>query len=134
MTWEHMVILIIPAAMVRVFVWGRRRYCPAAVLGLIIVTVTDLSKANVLFAGFGRPAVVTAGTVLIISQGLLRSGVVNSLTRLSSGVGVSIPTVGDPHDAGGALFGIHQQGGALDLFLSIALRPAKQSGNPHPHF
>ncbi len=63
------------------FIWGRWRYDIVALIGLLIVTVTGIVPGDEAFSGFGHPAVITVAAVLIISRGLVNSGVIDVLTN-----------------------------------------------------
>jgi len=64
------------------FIWGRWRYDIVAISALLIVTVTGIIPANDAFSGFGHPAVITVAAILLLSRGLLNSGMIDVLTGL----------------------------------------------------
>ena len=63
------------------FIWGKWRYDIVALIALLIVTVTGIVPGREAFAGFGHPAVVTVAAVLILSRGLINSGVIDVITN-----------------------------------------------------
>jgi di/tricarboxylate transporter len=67
------------ALVLALFVWGRWRYDVVALLALLIVTITGIVPGSEAFVGFGHPAVVTVAAVLIVSQGLQNSGIIDVL-------------------------------------------------------
>lgn len=62
------------------FIWGRWRYDVVAVIALLVVTVTGTVPADEAFAGFGHPAVITVAAVLLLSRGLMNSGLVDVIS------------------------------------------------------
>ena len=56
------------------FIWGKVRYDALAIGALFVLVVLEIIPANDAFAGFAHPAVVTVALVLIIIQGLKKSG------------------------------------------------------------
>ena len=73
------------------FVWGKWRYDIVSIIALCTLFIADLllgkEKSNLIidtdniFSGFGHPAVITVAAVLIISQALRNSGVVDLISR-----------------------------------------------------
>lgn len=61
--------------------WGRWRPDAVAVLVPIALVATGLSRPEEAFAGFGNPAVVALGGVLVLSAALERTGVAASVSR-----------------------------------------------------
>ncbi|MCY4579041.1 MAG: SLC13 family permease, partial [Chloroflexi bacterium] len=58
------------------FVSGKIRYDIVALGALLILTVLRIIPASVAYHGFGHPAVVTVGAVLVLSKVLENSGVI----------------------------------------------------------
>ena len=59
MTQDQLLILVILAATVVMFVWGRWRHDMVALGSLLACVVSGLLPSAEAFAGFGHPAVVT---------------------------------------------------------------------------
>ncbi len=59
------------------FIIGRWCYDLVALLALLAVTITSVVPSNEAFTGFGHPAVVIVAAVLVVTHGLLNSGVVD---------------------------------------------------------
>ena len=74
-------LLIILAATVAMFLWGRWRHDMVAAGSLFACVLTGLVAPAEAFAGFGHPAVVTVACVLVLSRGLQDSGAVDLLAR-----------------------------------------------------
>ncbi|UTW12424.1 SLC13 family permease [Marinobacterium rhizophilum] len=63
------------------FVWGKYRHDVVAAIALGLCVLTGLVGPEDAFAGFGHPAVVTVAAVLVISDALRRSGVVDMIVQ-----------------------------------------------------
>lgn len=62
-------------------IWGRWRYDLVAFSALLIAVIAGAVPSGQAFTGFGHPAVVVIALVLILSQGLSNSGVIDLLAR-----------------------------------------------------
>jgi len=62
-------------------IWGRWRYDVVAFSALLVGVVIGVVPVKEAFSGFGHPAVVVIALVLMISQGLSNSGVIELLAR-----------------------------------------------------
>ena len=78
---EETLILVILAATLAMFLWGRWRHDMVAVGSLLACVLTGLIPPNDAFSGFSHPAVITVACVLILSRVLQRSGVVDAIAR-----------------------------------------------------
>ncbi len=63
------------------FVWGKYRHDVVAAIALGLCVLTNLVTADQAFSGFGHPAVITVAAVLVISDALRRSGVVDMIAQ-----------------------------------------------------
>ncbi|MEH6577604.1 MAG: SLC13 family permease [Amphritea sp.] len=63
------------------FVWGKYRHDVVAAIALGLCIITGLVPADDAFSGFGHPAVITVAAVLVISDALRRSGVVDMVAQ-----------------------------------------------------
>ena len=122
------VVLILAAAMV-LFIWNRWRYDVVAVTALIAAIAAGIVPVEDAFAGFGHPAVITVAAVLMMSQALQRSGIVDYLASkiASRGQGAWTETVLTASVAAG-LSAFMNNVGALALMLPVAVRNAERSG------
>ena len=116
---------------VALFLWGRWRYDVVAVAALLLVTVTGLVPAGEAFSGFGHPAVVTVAAVLILSRGLMNSGLVDGIAALLGGIGRR-PSVQVAVLTGiTACFSAFMNNvGAIAVMLPVAVRISRKSGRP----
>ena len=87
MTLEQILIFSILFLVLVFFVWGRWRYDLVALLALLVAAFVGLVPPVQAFDGFGHPAVITVAAVLVVSRGLLNSGMVDFIVRLMSRVG-----------------------------------------------
>lgn len=62
------------------FMWGRWRHDVVAVMALLIMAVSGIVSGKNVFSGFGHPAVITVAAVLVLSRGLLNSGLIDMIT------------------------------------------------------
>lgn len=81
MTFEQSALFTILAAVFLLLVWGRWRYDLVAFAALLAGVLAGVVPADRAFSGFGHPAVVLVALVLVVSRGLVLSGVVDLLAR-----------------------------------------------------
>lgn len=81
MTQENLLVLVILAAAVILFVSERLRVDLIAMMVLITLRLTGLVSIEEAFSGFASPAVITVWAVYIVSGGLFRSGVADTLAN-----------------------------------------------------
>ena len=80
MNSEQIIATSILAGALLLFGWGRYRYDFVALLCLVLTVIAGLVPGEAAFSGFGHPAVITVAAVLVISQALKNSGVVDLVT------------------------------------------------------
>ena len=113
------------------FIWGKWRYDIVALMALLIATITGIVPTAEAFAGFGHPAVITVAAVLVISRGLINSGLIDAITNQLYKVGSNITlqitaltlTVA-------AISAFMNNVGALAIMLPVALQMARKNGHP----
>lgn len=81
MTAEQYQISAILVLTLGLFIWGKIRHDLVAGIALGLCVLAGLTPAEQAFLGAGHPAVVTVAAVLILSDGLRRSGVVDVMTQ-----------------------------------------------------
>jgi len=112
------------------FIWGRWRYDIVALISLLVVTVTGIVPGREAFSGFGHPAVVTVAAVLVISRGLVNSGVIDLITenlfRLGSNI---LLQVGALTLTVTILSAFMNNVGALAIMLPVAIHVARKNGS-----
>jgi len=131
MTFEAGIIFSVLLAALIMFVWERWRYDIVALLALLIAVIAGAVPADQAFAGFGHPAVITVAAVLVVSQGLQNSGVVDLCASWTSRVG-SAPILQVTALTGlvAVLSAFINNVGALSLLLPVAMRMARKSATP----
>jgi len=120
-------ILIILAATVGLFLWGRWRHDIVALACLLVCVLTGLVPSEQAFWGFGHPAVITVGCVLVLSWGLQSTGAVDLLARrilpASSGPTLTIAAI---TALGAVLSAFMNNVGALALLMPLAIQIANR--------
>lgn len=128
MNVDQIAIVIILLSAMAMFVWNRYRYDVVAGIALMASVYVGLIPADHAFEGFSHPAVITVAAVLVISQALQSSGVVElflsvlsrargSLSRqLAANCGITM-----------LLSAFMNNIGALALMLPITLRDAARA-------
>ena len=131
MSTDQLLLSVLILVAFGLFAWGRWRYDAVAAALLVIAVAAGLVPAALAFDGFANPAVVTVALVLILSRGLMASGLVDILASQLINVAVSpswmILIVGSIVAVVSAFM---NNVGALAFFLPItmtALRASKVS-------
>ena len=123
MTNPQILIFAILVAMMGLFLWGRFRHDVVALAALMACVITGLVPSGEAFAGFSHPAVITVACVLVLSQGLRKTGAVDWLARsilpLDAGrMTTMLALIG----LGAALSGFMNNVGAMALLMPIAVQ------------
>ncbi len=127
---ELVVFGVVALALV-LFITAPWRYDVVALLCALFLTVLGIIPADRLFAGFAHPAVITVAAVLMVSRGLQSSGLVELLAGWLSRVGDRITLQVAALSVLVAVCSAFMNNvGALALFLPVAIRMARKSGNP----
>ncbi|MDZ4731681.1 MAG: SLC13 family permease [Xanthomonadales bacterium] len=131
MTTEQIQILSILGATIAVFLWGRWRHDLVAMAGLLACVFAGLVPAASAFSGFGHPAVITVGCVLILSSGLQDTGVVDVLTRrvLPTKAGPML-TIASIMGLGAVLSAFMNNVGAMALLMPVAIQISRRLNLP----
>ena len=131
MTADQISLLLIIAATMIGFVWGRWRYDVVAGLALLTSVYAGVVPADAAFVGFGHPAVVTVAAVLVIGRALQNAGIVGWLVRI---LAPSRRTTTMQVAAGSGLTmllsAMMNNVGALALMLPVTLRNASRAKRP----
>ncbi len=128
---EAIVFGVLLVALV-MFVAGRIRYDIVALGALLILTVLQIVPASDAYRGFGHPAVVTVGAVLVLSKVLENSGVIDVMERWYSRIGKRL-TVQVLSLSGlvAVLSAFMNNVGALSLLMPLAIRVANIAKRPY---
>ncbi|MCP5459031.1 MAG: anion permease, partial [Gammaproteobacteria bacterium] len=131
MTLDQAIILGVLFGSLGCFIWGRWRYDVVALMALLLVAVTGLVPANQVFSGFGHPAVITVAAVLVISQALTNSGVVDEIgKKLSLLQGRRVMQIAALTGLVASCSAFMNNIGALALFMPLALQLCQQENRP----
>lgn len=125
MTQDQLLILLILAATVAMFLWGKWRHDMIALGALLACVVTGLIPDSHAFAGFGHPAVITVACVLVLSRGLQTSGAVDALTNsVLPAQGGAMVSMAALIGLGALLSGVMNNVGAMALLMPVAIQLA----------
>jgi di/tricarboxylate transporter len=131
MTWEQGALLAVLAATLAIFVIDRWRFDIVAVAALMICVLTGVIRADAAFAGFSSPAVVTVAMVLVITQTLARSGLVDDAARRCTDMAKTpAAQIGAICAFAAVLSAFMNNVGALALMMPLALSTARRNGYP----
>lgn len=124
----QIVVIIVIVSILTLFIRGRLRYDFVSLLGLLVLTYSKIIKPENAFAGFSHPALITVASVLVISNALSKTGLVDRLVSLigkgSSHPGVKILFL---MSITAALSAFMNNVGALALVMPVALKIAKEN-------
>ena len=128
MTVDQVSVFTILAGVLVFFVGGWFRYDFVAFGALFASVLLGIVPTDSAFSGFGNPAVVTVALVLMISEGLRQSGVVDIVAE-SIVPDTQSPTLLLAVIAGlaAALSGLMNNVGALALLMPVALHAARKN-------
>ncbi len=123
----QVLILVVLAATVAMFLWGRWRHDMVALAALLACVLAGLVPAQDAFAGFGHPAVITVACVLVLSRGLQVSGLVDILVRavLPARAGI-VPSLLVLVGLGAVLSSFMNNVGAMALLMPVAVQLARR--------
>jgi di/tricarboxylate transporter len=60
---------------------GKLRYDFISLSALVVLTLFNIIPADTAFSGFASPVVITVAAILVISKGLINSGIVDAITK-----------------------------------------------------
>ncbi len=134
MTTEQIIIFAVLGIALVLFVWGRFRYDIVACGALLTATLAGVVPAGDAFSGFGHPAVITVAAVLVISQALQNSGLLDIVAaRLAGLTGNTMVHIALMTGVGALISGFMNNVGALALLMPLALRNARANGQSPSH-
>ncbi len=113
------------------FASGKLRHDIVALIALVAVALAGLAEPAELLSGFGHPAVVTVAAVLVVSEALRTSGLVEVVVRRI--VPLTKTTAGHIAILTGVVAlasSFMNNVGALAIMLPVALATAAERGRP----
>lgn len=117
------VILIILSLTMVLFIWGKWRFDIVAMIALMLATALGVVPFSQVYAGLGNPAVITVACVMIISNAISRTGLLDSfvqkISRITknSQLHIAFLTI-----ITGVLSAFMNNVGALALMMPIAIQ------------
>ncbi len=81
MTTDQILLFAILGTVFGLLLWGRWRYDLVAFAALVAAVLLGVVPTERAFSGFGHPATVVVALVLVVSRGLVLSGVVELIAR-----------------------------------------------------
>ncbi|MCX2725865.1 SLC13 family permease [Roseibium salinum] len=128
MTFEQTALFLLFGAVFALLVWGRIRFDLVAFAALIVGAILGLVPSDQVFSGFGNSAVIIIALVLVVSRGLMNSGVVEMIaTRLLSSSRGLFGHIGLMAVVGAGLSGIINNVAALALLMPLDVEAAKKA-------
>ncbi len=113
------------------FIWDKIRYDVVALLALFALVVVGIVPAEEAFLGFGHPAVITVAAVLVVSQSLQNSGLVDIISRVLEKTGKNLTLqIGVLSGIVALASAFMNNIGALAILMPVAIHLARKSGNP----
>lgn len=80
MTNDQAILFALMASVLGMLLWGKWRYDLVAFAALVVGLILGVIPVEQAFSGFGHPAVIIIGLVLIVSRALSQSGAIEMLT------------------------------------------------------
>ena len=128
MSSDQIFLFVLLAAVFAMLLWGRVRYDVVAFCALIVAYLGGVIPKEEVFAGFGHPATVIIGLVLIVSRGLFRSGAIEVIARhlvsASRSVGAHIAVMSS---VAAAMSAVMNNVAALALLMPVDLQAATKA-------
>lgn len=129
MTQDQTILFALFGAVFALLLWGRFRYDLVAFTALLVGVVVGVVPTDQAFAGFGHPATIIVALVLVVSAGLVRSGVVFLITRTvvdaTRPLALHIVTMGG---VGAVLSAFMNNVAALALLMPVDVQTAHKAG------
>ncbi len=125
--YEQIVVFSIIVLILIFFIDGRIRYDFVSLGGLVVLIFSGVISPEDAFSGFSHPAIITVAAVLVISSGLVKTGVIdhivaalNKKSRSSSVIMTKLMMIT------ALLSGFMNNIGALALVLPVAIKVARE--------
>jgi di/tricarboxylate transporter len=131
MSADQAILFALFGAVFGLLLWGRIRYDLVAFSALIVAVLLGVVPTDEAFSGFGHPATMVVALVLVVSAGLVRSGVVYMITRTL--VDASRPLARHIAIMGGVgalLSAFMNNVAALALLMPVDIQTARKAGRP----
>jgi len=128
MTLDQYILFTLIGLIFIFLIWGKIRYDIVAFGSLVIAVILGAVPSDQVFAGFGHPAVIIIALVLIVSQGLSRSGAIELLARRVVDSTSSLQShVGRIAGISAALSAVMNNVAALALLMPVDMQAARRA-------
>ncbi len=118
-------IIIVLIATMALFIWGRWRYDVVAMIALMVSVAAGAVPFNQVYTGLSNPAVITVACVMVISQAITVSGVLNPLIRtIGTFTRKTVLHISSLSFLTAALSAFMNNVGALGLMMPVAIKSA----------
>ncbi len=111
------------------FAWGRIRHDITSIICLLVLVFTGVVPASEAFMGFAHPAVITVAMILIVSNGLQHSGLVDRVghwvLRMGNNTTLQVAALCSIVCVASAFM---NNVGALAIIMPVAIHVAHKSG------
>jgi di/tricarboxylate transporter len=130
-TVEQIGLISLLVVVLVLFIWGRWRYDLVAIGAMLAVALSGIIPPEGIFQGFGHPATITVAIVLVISRGLLNSGVIDILSeRALRAYRSTSLEIGASSTLAATLSAVMNNVGALALLMPAVIRTAVKEKRP----
>jgi di/tricarboxylate transporter len=127
MTHEQVLAFALIGAVVGMLIWDRLRYDIVALLGLIVGVVVGLIPAEAAFSGFSDDIVIIVGSALVVSAGVARSGVADTLIGpLAPWLNTPVRQIAVLGGTVALLSAVMKNIGALAILMPVAMQLARR--------
>jgi len=128
------VVFLLLASALILFIWGKIRYDFIALAILFVLSILRIIPVEDTFSGFGHPAVITVAAVMIVSQGLQNSGLIDLIARWLEKIGKNnlLQTVVLCAVTGIASAFMNNVG-AIAIMMPVAIKLSNKNNNPPSH-
>ncbi len=129
--YPQIVVFMVIVLILFLFAYGKLRYDFVSLLAVLILVIAQVIKPADAFVGFSHPAVITVGSVLVISYALIKTGVIDKLVifvnKGSDKISLKLLSL---MSITALLSAFMNNVGALAIVVPIALKVAKDKNIP----
>jgi di/tricarboxylate transporter len=124
---DQIIVFTVIVVILILFIDGRIRYDFVSLGGLVVLSLTGVISPEESFSGFSHPAIITVAAVLVISSGLVKTGVIDQIViALNRGSRSSAVVMTKLMMVTALLSGFMNNIGALALVLPVGIKVARE--------
>ncbi len=128
MNVDQIFLFVLIGAILALLLWGKVRYDVVAFGSLVVGYIGGAVPKDAVFSGFGHPATIIIALVLIISNGLMRSGAIEVLARHLVDASRSLRLhIGVMSAIGAGLSAVMNNVAALALLMPVDMQAARKA-------